>query len=180
MFLLPLKARSFVLALLLLAALAEPARPQTQVAASPRVVVRSFYRFHFSRDHNFIERNLHFRRRWLTPTLFQLLANEFRRDREYAKAHPNESYVPYMEGDPFTNASEFPTAFRVGQTSMSGDRATVKVVLFWNARSSRGTDQRNVDILLANVRGNWRIDNIVDTDHNDDLVKVLKRDKYFP
>ncbi|HYR77453.1 MAG TPA: DUF3828 domain-containing protein [Pyrinomonadaceae bacterium] len=158
----------------------DAAPSQTQMIASPRAVVRSFYRFHFSHDHNFIESNLYRRRKWLTPTLFQLLTNEFRRDEEYARAHPNESYVPYMEGDPFTNASEFPTSFRFGQTSVSGDRATVKVLLLWNARSSRGTDQRNLEVRLVKVRGNWRIDDIVDTDHNDDLVTVLKREKYFP
>ena len=106
--------------------------------------------------------------------------NEFRRDADYARAHPSETYVPYMEGDPFTNSSEFPSSFRLGGYAVSGDHARVKVLLLWNARTSRGTDQRNLEIQLVKVGGSWRINDIVDTDHNDDLVTVLKREKYLP
>jgi len=140
----------------------------------------SFYRFHFSHDHNFLKHNVLRRRSWLTPTLFQLLMNEFRRDEEYAKAHPNYSYVPYMEGDPFTDSSEFPTSFRIGHPVVAGTHSTVKVVMLWSARSSRGRDQKNLEIQLSKVRGKWLIDDIVNKDDNDDLVVNLKREKYLP
>lgn len=111
-----LKNLSFVLAIMIAPGVVEAGLAQNRLAA-PDQVVKSFYRFHFSHDMNFQKKNVRVRKQWLSPTLFQLLINEFRREEEYAKANPKESFVPYMEGDPFTNSQEFPTTFRQDRLS---------------------------------------------------------------
>jgi hypothetical protein len=179
MFLLLLKPRSFLLPVLLAFVFVGSASSQTKTGA-PTQVVRSFYRYHFSHDHNFLKRNISRRRQWLSPVLFRLLMNEFRRDEEYASAHPGYSYVPYMEGDPFTDSSEFPTSFRIGHVKTTGSKSIVNVVLLWSARSSRGRDQKNLEIRLSKVRGKWLVDNIVNHDDRDDLVVTLNREQYLP
>src|SRR5690349_2120103 len=116
MFLRLLRLCRFALPVLVVISFVDTASSQNRTASSPTQVVKSFYRFHFSHGYNFLKRNIRRRRGWLSPTLFQLLMNEFRRDEEYAKAHPGYSYVSYMNGDPFTNSQEFPNSFRVGRS----------------------------------------------------------------
>ena len=106
--------------------------------------------------------------------------NEFRREAEYARDHPKESFVPYMEGDPFTAASEFPTSFRVGSSFIREGNAIVHAVMLWGARSSRGRDQSELEVNLTKSNGRWLIDNIVNKTDDDDLVVNLKREKYLP
>jgi hypothetical protein len=147
---------------------------------SPSQAVRSFYRFHYSHDMGFAKHNVARRRRWLTQTLFQLLINEFRRDEQYAKGHPNEIYVPYMEGDPFTDSQVHPTSFRIGRSEVAGNKATVAVLMVWSAGSREGPDKRNLRIQLLRIRGKWLIDNVVNRDDGNDLVADLKRTEYLP
>jgi Protein of unknown function (DUF3828) len=149
-------------------------------SVSPAQAVRSFYTFHFSHDMGFTKQNVARRRKWLTPTLFQLLMNEFRRDEQYAKGHPNETYVPYMEGDPFTDAQVHPTSFRVGRSEVARNNATVAVLMAWSAGSREGPDERNLRIQLLRIRGKWLIYNVVNRDDGDNLVADLKRTEYLP
>ena len=101
--------------------------------------------------------------------------NEFRREREYANSHRGESFVPYMDGDPFTNSQEYPTSFRVGQSAVEGEIAKVDLAFVWKGVS----EQRDMEIRLVRVKGRWLIDNIVNKKDNDDLVKDLSREKYL-
>ena len=154
--------------------------PQVSRSADPTGVVRSFYRFHLARDKNFTRGNVMRRKQWLSPALYRLLLNEFVREEEYNRSHPNESFVPYMEGDPFTSSQEFPTSFRIGNSLLTQNKADVKIIFLWSARSSRGRDQRNVQIELIKRSGSWLIDNVIDTDNGGNLVADLKREKYLP
>ena len=175
-----LELRSVTVPVLVLLCLVGTVSAQNRNVASPDEVVKSFYRFHFSHDHNFLQRNVQRRESWLSPTLFQLLMNEFRRQEEYGRAHPNSSFVPYMEGDPFTYSSEFPTSFRVGHVFIARTHSVVNVAMFWSGHSSRGKGAKNLEVHLATVGGQWRIDDIVDKDDDEDLVVNLKREKYLP
>ena len=154
--------------------------PQVPRSAHPTGVVRSFYRFHLARDMNFTRRNVMRRKQWLSPALYRLLLNEFVREKEYGRSHPDESFVSYMEGDPFTSSQEFPTSFRIGNSLLTQNKADVKIIFLWSARSSRGRDQRNVQIELIKRNGRWLIDNVIDTDNGGNLVADLKREKYLP
>ena len=149
---------------------------QPHGVVAPAEVVRSIYRYHLSHNMHYTRKNVQRRKQWLSPTLLQLLMNEFRREEQYAKAHPKESFVPYMEGDPFTNSQEYPTSFRVGKTVLSDDKANVTVLLLWKA----GGDKRNLEIQLVKLDSGWVITNIVNKDNGDDLVADLKRAKYLP
>jgi hypothetical protein len=120
------------------------------------------------------------RKQWLSPVLYRLLLNEFAREKEYSRSHPGESFVPYMEGDPFTSSQEFATSFRIGNSLLTQNKADVKIIFLWNTKSSRGRDQRNVQIELIKQNGNWLIDNVIDTDNGSNLVTDLKREKYLP
>ena len=153
---------------------------QLQTSATPEAVVQSFYRFHFSHNMDFSRQNVQRRRQWLSPQLLGLLINEFHREDEYARAHPKESFVPYMEGDPFTNSQEYPSSFRVGKTVVSDEKANVSVLLLWKGRGKEGGDKRNLDIQLVREGGKWVINNILNKDNGDDLVANLKREKYLP
>jgi len=111
--------------------------------------------------------------------LYKLLLNEFVREKEYSRTHPNESFVPYMEGDPFTQSQEYPTSFRIGKALVTGNKADVKIIFLWDEKSSRGRDERNVQIDLVKQNGKWLIDNIIDMDNHSNLLKDLKREKYL-
>lgn len=147
---------------------------------APGMVVYSFYKFHFSHSKSFTKRNVLTRQRWLTPDLFHLLMNEFVREDQYAKSHPKESFVPYMDGDPFTNSQEYPTSFRSGSPVVSENEATVPVTFLWDAARRGDGDQRNIEIQLLRQRGRWLINNIVNKAAGDDLMVNLKREKYLP
>ena len=169
---------SAVLVMLLLPV--ETALPQGAQSANPREVVKSFYRFHFSRSMDFTKQNILRRQRWLAPQLYKLLQNEFHREDEYSRSHPNESFVPYMEGDPFTQSQQYPTTFRVDKSVVCGNKANVEIVFLWSAKSSRGRDERNVEIQLTKHNGKWLINNVIDKDSGADLLADLKREKYLP
>src|SRR5262245_15975556 len=91
---------------------------QTSKTLAPDATVRSFYTFHFAHNKNFTRANVQRRRQWLSPELLKLLLNEFKREDEYSKDHPNEDFVPYMEGDPFTSSQEYPTSFQLGKSQV--------------------------------------------------------------
>ena len=169
---------SAVLVMLLLSV--KTALPQGSQSTNPAEVVKSFYKFHFSRSMNFTKQNVLRSRRWLAPELYKLLLNEFRREDEYRRSHPNESFVPYMEGDPFTQSQQYPTTFRVVKSVVCGNKANVEIVFLWSAKSSRGRDERNVEIQLTKHNGKWLINNVIDKDSGADLLADLKRENYLP
>jgi hypothetical protein len=123
----------------------------------------------------FTKPNVVQRKRWLSPGLYQLLLNEFRREAAYARSHPREDFVPHMDGDPFTDSQDTPNSFEVGETSINGPRAQVRVTLKWS-----GGDDRNLNVDLMRAGDSWLIDNILDVSEKQDLRKDLTRAKYLP
>ena len=141
-------------------------------AASPRQTAQSFYRFHFTHGMDFTERNLRQRRRWLTAELYDLLRDEFRKEAERAKAHPDEA--PFVEGDPFTDSQEYPKSFRVGNSIASGGSALVRVVFVGAGRTPRGRDEREVSVTMRWVGARWLIGNIKSAG-GEDLLTLLRK-----
>ncbi|HVG29219.1 MAG TPA: DUF3828 domain-containing protein [Pyrinomonadaceae bacterium] len=154
---------------------APPARAQGQrraPAVSPRQTAQSFYRFHFAHGMDFTERNLRQRRRWLTAELYDLLRDEFRKEAERAKAHPDEA--PFIEGDPFTDSQEYPKSFRVGNAISSGGSSVVHVTLVWVGRAPHEREERAVSVTMRRVGARWLIGNIKSAG-GEDLLTLLRK-----
>jgi hypothetical protein len=141
-------------------------------AASARQTVDSFFRFHFAHGMDFTERNLRQRRHWLTPELYDLLREEFRKEAKRAGAHPDEA--PFIEGDPFTNSQEYPKSFSVGQAIASGGFSIVKIELFWAGRTPGEREHRTASVTLSLSGARWLISNIKSADGEDLLVLLRK------
>jgi len=157
-----------------------PQRSASVDPADPSEVVKSFYRFHLAHNMSFTRPNVVRRQAWLSSTLYKLLLNEFVRENQYSRSHPREEFVPYMEGDPFTESQEYPNSFRMGSSLVTGDKADVKVMLLWGTKGGKSGDQRNIEVKLVKQNGKWLIDNIIDVDNKVNLVTDLKREKYLP
>jgi len=84
-----------------------------------------------------------------------------------------------MEGDPFTGSQEYPTSFRVGESTVADDSAKVPVTFLWGSKNRKPQDQRKTVIELIKNNGAWVIRNIVQAD-GQDLLTDLRREKYLP
>ncbi len=131
----------------------------------------SFYRYHFARDRGFLRANIVARRRWLSPELYRLMLNELRREAAFRKAHPDE--VPFMTGDPFTDAQEYPDTFTVGRATVRGNRANVPVTFGWRDVAQKQTLQ----VELLKHGGRWLIHD-VRREGSAGLLKLLRRPVY--
>jgi hypothetical protein len=131
----------------------------------------SFYRYHFARDRGFLRANVVQRRRWLSPELYRLMLNELRREAAFRKAHPDE--VPFMTGDPFTDAQEYPDTFTVGRATVRGNRANVPVTFGWRDVAQKQTLQ----VELLKHGGRWLIHD-VRREGSAGLLKLLRRPVY--
>ena len=162
-------------ALILSASSASALRAQVQTkdrtAADAALAAESFYRFHFARDRGFLRANIVARRRWLSPELYRLMLNEFRREAAFRKAHPDE--VPFMTGDPFTDAQEYPDTFDVGLAAVRGNRATVPVTFGWRDVAEKKTLQ--VELLRQGNR--WLVHDLR-REGSAGLLKLLRRPVY--
>ncbi len=141
-----------------------------------RETVRSFYSQHFtsSDEMGFTRENVTKKEKFLTPELYKLLQNEFARQDEFVKAHPDE--VPFMDGDPFTASQEYPTGFKVGECKISGEsRVSHNVRLFW--KNDNKPVERMMKIEAEKRSDKWLISDFVD-DKGESLVKTLSREKY--
>lgn len=164
-----------ILIFLLAWCFAPPARaqsPRRAPAVSPRQTAQSFYRFHLAHGMDFNERNLRQRRRWLTAELYDLLRDEFRKEAERAKTHPDEA--PFIEGDPFTDSQEYPKSFRVGNAISSGGSSVVKVVFIGEGRTPRDREERTVSVTMRRVGARWLIGNIKSAG-GEDLLTLLRK-----
>ncbi len=124
----------------------------------------------------FLARNIKLRRRWFAPDFYNLLLYEMKRQAEHSKTNPDD--VPYYNGDPFTNSQEYPGWFRVGQSSLTGGSAKVKVNFFWGKRGAV-EDERTIEIVLTRHGGRWLISDLLDSDGSW-LRDELRREKYLP
>lgn len=168
--------KSAILSVLLACCFATHARAQKSTrrapVASPRQTAQSFYRFHFAHGMDFTERNLRQRRRWLTTELYDLLREEFRKEAERAKSHPDEA--PFIEGDPFTDSQEYPKSFRVGGSISSGGSSIVKVVFVWTGQVHREREEREVSVTMRWIGSRWLIGNIKSAG-GEDLLTLLRK-----
>jgi hypothetical protein len=167
--------KSAILFVVLAGCIAQPARAQharRYPDASARQTVQSFFRFHLAHGMEFTERNLRLRRRWLTAELYDLLRDEFRKEAERAKAHPDEA--PFIEGDPFTDSQEYPKSFRLGTSVSSGTASVVQVAFVRAGRSPREREERTVSVTMNWGGGRWLIGNIRSAG-GEDLLTLLRK-----
>ena len=148
-----------------------PLSAPAQTPAAAARAVRSFYQYHFAHDRGFLRANVERRRRWLTPELYGLMVNEFRRAAAHRKTHPDD--VPFVDGDPFTNAQEYPDTFRAGRAAVRGDAAEVPVTFRWRATA----ETKTVRVELRRRKGRWLISNLT-PEGGADLLKLLRRPAY--
>jgi hypothetical protein len=167
--------KSVIFIVLSACCLATPARAQNTrraSATSPRQAAQSFFRFHFAHGMDFTESNLRRRRRWLTAELYDLLRDEFRKEAERAKTHPDEA--PFIEGDPFTDSQEYPKSFRVGDFISSGGSSVVHVVFVWPGRAPRESEERAVTVTMRRSGARWLVSNIKSAG-GEDLLTLLRK-----
>ena len=166
-----MKIRSlFLMAAILMAGLPVASSGQRPVgaAAEAAATVKAFYAFHFKHNFDYSEKGLKLRRKWLAESLYELLLA----DRKKAAAAKDE--VVGLDGDPFTNSQEPPNSFQIGESKQDDKRASVIVELFWKDRN-KVVDQRKIEVRLTKVANNWKIENLISGDsEDDDLVRLLK------
>lgn len=140
--------------ILLLASL--PAR-----AASPEAAVKEFYAFHLSHSMGFTKESVALRARWLTDGL--------RKECEAWLAAPRSpDEVPSIDGDPFTDTQEYPTAFQAGPARVSGTTARVPVSF-----TGPGKVKSKVVVVLAGGSGGWRVDDVEEPRGGPSFRKLL-------
>jgi len=118
------------------------------LTATPGDSVQSFYAFHVTYDMGFSEEAVSQRKAWLSPHLLSLCRKYFLRP-----SSPDE--VPPIDGDPFTDSQEYPTAFQVGKVRLSGGIATVAVSF-----SGPEAQKESVHVVLFPVKGAWLIHDV--------------------
>jgi hypothetical protein len=116
-------------------------------ATIPAGVVQRFLEAHFARDMGFTPTAMQRKMRFVTPALYALMTRYFA-----LPANPNEA--PDINGDPFTNSQEYPTRFSVGDATVSGLQATVRV------RLSDAFRVKNLTYQLRRENTVWRIDDV--------------------
>ncbi len=116
--------------------------------ATPGDSAQSFYSFHMTHDMVFSKEAVSQRAGWLSPDLVSLC-------RKYLLRPSSPDEVPPIEGDPFTDSQEYPTAFRVGKVRMSSGVGTV-AVSFSGPKAQKG----RVHVVLISVKGAWLIDDV--------------------
>lgn len=147
----PLARSALTAGVALAAALLLPARAvPEQAGTSARAVVRAFYAYHMAHNAGFTPAALKRRARWLSPGLLA-------RCRTYFATPQPPDEVPPIDGDPFTDSQDYPTAFRIGGVTEAGDTARVRVTLTW---PGPGGDRRTVTAVLLRAVGAWRIDDV--------------------
>ena len=137
-----------LLGLLSLCATTAAAAQSDEQAAAPATTVTTLYTHHFAHDMAFTPAGISERSAWLAPDLVASCRAYF------AKPTPPDE-VPEINGDPFTDSQEYPTAFRVGQAELHGDRAVVPVVLSWP-----GGTTRTVKVGVARIGDAWLVSDV--------------------
>ncbi|MFN8570809.1 MAG: DUF3828 domain-containing protein [Gemmatimonadaceae bacterium] len=117
------------------------------VQASPRATVQALYADHFKHDMGFSTKSVARKRRWLSPSLSAAIAAYFKRPT------PADE-VPPIDGDPFTDAQDYPTKYTIGAVTAAGSKATVEVVMHFDA------EQRTVRVQLVHGAAGWLVDDL--------------------
>ena len=106
-----------------------------------RDVVRELYSAHFGNNLAYASDDLEKRRMHLTPRFIESLRGE-----------------PTI--DPFTQTTDQPKAFRVGECRIiePGRRVAFELLLFW--KTDTRTEQRAINVEAENVGDKWLVDNV--------------------
>ena len=115
---------------------------------TPRATVQQLFADHFMHDMGFTTASVARKRNWLTPGLNQEIGAYFRRP--MPKDEP-----PVIDGDPFTNTQEYPSAFQVGEPVMDAGKANVPVVM------TIGPTRRTVRAQVVRQGSGWLVDDLI-------------------
>ncbi len=109
-----------------------------------KATVKKFYSYHFGNDMKFTKENLNKRGEYLTGELRRKLEN-----------------LPEDERDYFTQTSDYPKAFRIGECRViSPDKTVFQIVLFW--RTDTRSEQREVFAETVKQKNEWLINSVSD------------------
>ena len=114
---------------------------------SPLATAQALLLAHFGGDMAFTRASTAAKARWLSPGLNRRIGAWMARP-----ADPNEA--PEINGDPFTDAQEYPTQFELEPASVQAGRAEVPVRLRNDGR------QWQLTLELLRIGANWRIDDV--------------------
>ena len=115
----------------------------------PETVAGEMFTVHFMNDMGFTPESVAKKQARLTPDLYQQITAYF------AKPQPaNEP--PLINGDPFTNTQEYPTAFEVREGTQQ-DLTTTRIPVVMTV----GPDQRTVQVQLVRQNGAWLVDDLI-------------------
>jgi hypothetical protein len=126
--------------------------PHAQAAenevATARETVKAFYDFHLAHDMGFTAENVTARAKWLTPALLESC-------RRYLAKPGSPDEVPDIDGDPFTDSQEYPSAYEIRKVVANGDtsHATLRF-------TGKGLRPVSLEVLLRRTGGEWRIDDV--------------------
>ena len=117
-------------------------------AQAPRATVQQLFADHFKNDMGFTRDTVARKRNWLTPGLNQEIDTYFR------QPFPADEPPP-INGDPFTNTQEYPSAFQVGEAVMDAGKANVPVVM------TIGPQRRTVRAQVVRQGTGWLVDDLI-------------------
>lgn len=108
-----------------------------------RNAMREFYSFDYSNDTKFNQENLKLRQKFLTPELFQMLAQK-----------------PDSVTDYFTASDEPPKAFRIGscQVVEPAKKTSLSVVFFW--KDGEVSRQKEVQVEADKINSEWLVNKV--------------------
>ena len=115
---------------------------------TPRATVQQLFADHFMHDMGFTRDTVARKRNWLTPGLNQEIDTYFR------QPFPADEPPP-INGDPFTNTQEYPSAFQVGDAVMDAGKANVPVVM------TIGPARRTVRAQVVRQGSGWLVDDLI-------------------
>src|SRR5689334_5351899 len=124
-----------------------PASPQA--SEDPETVVGRLFEDHFMNDMAFTPASVARKRDRLTADLYREIEAYFARP-----SKPDE--VPAIDGDPFTNTQEYPTAFAVSE-GIQQDTTTTRVPVVMTI----GPDMRTVQVQLVRQGSAWLVDDLI-------------------
>jgi hypothetical protein len=120
----------------------------TNAQQTPRATVQQMFADHFMHDMGFTTASVARKRNWLTPGLNQEIDAYFRRP--MPKDEP-----PVIDGDPFTNTQEYPSAFQVGEPVIDAGKANVPVAM------TIGPTRRTVRAQAVRQGSAWLVDDLI-------------------
>jgi hypothetical protein len=118
-------------------------RAATPDTASPAEVVRALYRCSID-NFGFSPESVKLDKRWVTPELYARMWKK-------VNVPVAKGDAPDIDEDIFLSAQDYPTKWEIGESSISSDKAKVKVYLQWDS------DKRQFTVLLKQIAGAWKV-----------------------